>query len=224
MAIGPRLDLRQSQSLVMTPQLRQAIKLLQFSNFEVANFVEEELERNPLLERDERAEPAADRPAPDQIEPIAARSDLTGFEDAPAPADTADSARSGQLASAQAEPLDMAHAETYDPGGASDGVATGRGHGGDFADDDRGVDDYAAGARSLREHLGEQLSLSLPDRVERIIGAHLIALLDPSGRLLVPAEAIAPALGIAARASGRFFGTSCPTRRCFSITSAPASR
>ncbi len=67
MAIGPRLDLRQSQSLVMTPQLRQAIKLLQFSNLEVAAFVEEELERNPLLERDERAEAAAERPAPDQV-------------------------------------------------------------------------------------------------------------------------------------------------------------
>ncbi|MFN7634009.1 MAG: RNA polymerase sigma-54 factor, partial [Acetobacteraceae bacterium] len=53
MALGPRIDLRQSQSLVMTPQLRQAIKLLQSSNIEVAAFVAEELERNPLLERDE---------------------------------------------------------------------------------------------------------------------------------------------------------------------------
>jgi len=51
MAIGPRLDLRQSQQLVMTPQLRQAIKLLQSSNLEVSAFVEEELERNPLLDR-----------------------------------------------------------------------------------------------------------------------------------------------------------------------------
>ncbi len=53
MAIAPRLDLRQSQTLVMTPQLRQAIKLLQFSNIEVNSFVEEEMERNPLLERDD---------------------------------------------------------------------------------------------------------------------------------------------------------------------------
>ena len=49
MAIGPRLELRQGQALVMTPQLRQAIKLLQYSNLEVAAFVESELERNPLL-------------------------------------------------------------------------------------------------------------------------------------------------------------------------------
>ena len=69
MAIGPRLDLRQSQTLVMTPQLRQAIQLLQFSNIEVAAFVEQELERNPLLERDESSDAAtAERPALDQGE------------------------------------------------------------------------------------------------------------------------------------------------------------
>jgi RNA polymerase sigma-54 factor len=67
MALGPRLDLRQTQALVMTPQLRQAIKLLQFSNVEVASFIEEELERNPLLERDDSAEmPNTERAAPDQ--------------------------------------------------------------------------------------------------------------------------------------------------------------
>ena len=82
-AIGPRLDLRQSQSLVMTPQLRQAIKLLQFSNLEAAAFVEEELERNPLLERDESPETGGpERPAPDQVV-------LAG----PGPADAADAAR-----------------------------------------------------------------------------------------------------------------------------------
>src|ERR1700744_5851092 len=68
MALGPRLDLRHTQTLVMTPQLRQAIKLLQYSNIEVASFVEEELERNPLLERDETADmPNTERAAPDQM-------------------------------------------------------------------------------------------------------------------------------------------------------------
>ena len=53
MVLSQRLDLRQSQSLVMTPQLQQAIKLLQFSNAELTEFVESELEKNPLLEADE---------------------------------------------------------------------------------------------------------------------------------------------------------------------------
>ena len=53
MALGPQLDLRQSQSLVMTPQLQQAIKLLQYSSQELNEFVEQELDNNPLLERAE---------------------------------------------------------------------------------------------------------------------------------------------------------------------------
>ena len=50
MALGPRLDLRQSQSLVMTPQLQQAIKLLALSNLEIETFIGEALEANPLLD------------------------------------------------------------------------------------------------------------------------------------------------------------------------------
>jgi RNA polymerase sigma-54 factor len=53
MAMTPRLEMRQGQALVMTPQLQQAIKLLQLSNVELTEFVEAELERNPLLEREE---------------------------------------------------------------------------------------------------------------------------------------------------------------------------
>ena len=53
MALGPRLDLRQSQSLVMTPQLQQAIKLLALSNLEIEAFIGEALETNPLLEAGE---------------------------------------------------------------------------------------------------------------------------------------------------------------------------
>src|SRR5262250_686528 len=55
MTLAPRLELRQSQSLVMTPQLQQAIKLLQLSNLELTAFVQQELERNPLLEQGQEA-------------------------------------------------------------------------------------------------------------------------------------------------------------------------
>ena len=51
MAIGPRLEIRQTQALVMTPQLQQAIRLLQLTNLELSQYVDEELERNPILER-----------------------------------------------------------------------------------------------------------------------------------------------------------------------------
>ncbi len=73
MALGPRLDLRQSQSLVMTPQLQQAIRLLALSNLELEGFIESALDANPLLEMGEVsreageagvevAEPGADGP------------------------------------------------------------------------------------------------------------------------------------------------------------------
>src|SRR3546814_11239047 len=50
MSLAPRLDLRQTQSLVMTPQLQQAIRLLALSNLEIEGFIAEEIEKNPLLE------------------------------------------------------------------------------------------------------------------------------------------------------------------------------
>ena len=50
MASGVKLQLKQSQSLTMTPQLMQSIKLLQLGHVELAEYVKEEIERNPLLE------------------------------------------------------------------------------------------------------------------------------------------------------------------------------
>ena len=61
--VGQRLEIRQGQSLVMTPQLQQAIKLLQLSNIELAEYCEQELERNPLLDRDDREAAACQRRA-----------------------------------------------------------------------------------------------------------------------------------------------------------------
>jgi RNA polymerase sigma-54 factor len=187
MALGPHLALRQSQSLVMTPQLRQAIQLLQFSNLEVSAFIEEELQRNPMLEHDERAGDdfaAAERPAPDQVAPAQ-----------PAMADTAEAVQSGELSAAAAEPLDAVHAESYDPGGASDGVAS-PGRGGQGGDGEaRSIDDYAAAVTSLRDHLATQIRLGFPDPVDRMIAGQLLAALEPSGRLLTRAEQVAKALG-----------------------------
>ena len=69
MALTQRLEIRQSQALVMTPQLMQAIKLLQLSNLELASYVDGELERNPLLERVAEGEPANGEPAGAEPEP-----------------------------------------------------------------------------------------------------------------------------------------------------------
>ncbi len=191
MAIAPRLDLRQSQTLVMTPQLRQAIKLLQYSNIEVAAFVDEELERNPLLERDDLGDaPPLESAAPDQV----------GLGDA-APRDAVEAVNAETLPSEAAAPLDVDHAETFDAGGVADGGGMpGRieGRGGDpaFETDDRGIEDLEGARRSLRDYLGEQLRLSFADPVDRMVGAHLIALLCPAGRLTAEPAAIADAMAL----------------------------
>ena len=183
MAIGPRLEFRQSQSLVMTPQLRQAIKLLQFSNIEVSAFIEEELERNPLLERDDRQDTLPERPAPDQRVEA-----LDGL-------DSADMLRREKLPDA----AEADHTNSYDGGSLGDGAAAfsrdgGGGRG--FDGDDRGMDDLAEAPGSLRDHLSQQLRLSFADPVDCLIGAHLIALLDPAGRVPVDSATLADALGI----------------------------
>src|SRR5260370_11461985 len=74
MALTQRLQIRQSQALVMTPQLMQAIKLLQLSNLDLAAYVEVELERNPLLERGAENEPTANS-ANDGVAPDSSTAD-----------------------------------------------------------------------------------------------------------------------------------------------------
>ncbi len=187
MALGPRFELRQSQSLVMTPQLRQAIKLLQFSNQDVTAFIDEELERNPLLERGEVfSDDAApvERPAIDQV--VAPERELSDFND-----------RLGAetLPSEATAPLDADFSNTYDPGGAADGGVARQSGSSAFDTSDRGIEDYAESRSSLRDHLGEQLRLTFGDPADRLIGAYLIALLEPSGRLSTTPDALAYAMG-----------------------------
>src|SRR5258708_28203214 len=103
MALTQRLESRQSQSLVMTPQLMQAIKLLQLSNLDLSAFVEEEQERNPLLER------ANDGPEPPIAgEPTQERSEFRDADEA--------SAASGE--DFTAGPSGISVADGFEPGEA----------------------------------------------------------------------------------------------------------
>ena len=178
----------------MTPQLRQAIKLLQFTNLEAAAFVEEELQRNPLLERDERTDIPVERPAPDQGPEILNQLDAAAL------------LRREKLPDA----VEADHGNSFDPGCASDGPDgyDGNGYGGSgFAGLSRnghgrddadllGIDDLAEAPRSLRVRLGEQLRLGFADPVDRMVGAHLIALLDPAGRVPHSTAELARAMGL----------------------------
>lgn len=185
MALTPRLDLRQSQSLVMTPQLQQAIKLLQLSNLELSAFVEAELEQNPLLERD-------DGPAPTAEE---VRETLSA-DTAPAEAPMVD------VVPGQAEeaPLDLDYDNTFTNNGTMDesgelsGEYGNRGGRLDFSEDGD-FEQTLTREESLRDHLMSQLNLDITEAGDRLIGIYLIEMLDEAGYLSGDLDALAEALG-----------------------------
>ncbi len=194
MAIGPRLDLRQTQSLVMTPQLRQAIQLLQYSNMETNQFIEDELLKNPLLAHDDNAAP----------EPEGGPS---AFEASPAPlpeppeeTDTAIFVNSETLPNAAEAPLDIDITNSFDAGGIADGGfghGLGNGPGAQAQDDDWDMIDALSDRKpNLREHLEQQARLAFSCRADLAIAAALIAGLDAAGRLAEPPATIAAALGL----------------------------
>jgi len=184
MALSQKLELRQGQALVMTPQLQQAIKLLQLSNLELVAFVEQELERNPLLERDDatesvteatqNVETAEDNPSADTA---LAREDFS-------PADDLDAEREDVFAEdapppAPAQPLtDWSTVRANGVSAEDDGIF------------ERGI----ARRVSLQDHLLEQLSICGLDAAERLIGAALVDGIDEAGYLRVETREIAARL------------------------------
>ncbi|MCC7428144.1 MAG: RNA polymerase factor sigma-54 [Alphaproteobacteria bacterium] len=202
MAIGPKLDLRQSQSLVMTPQLRQAIKLLQFSNMEVAQFVAEELERNPLLEQSEEPTyaPAETEAAPAAAGDAAAAPELDrAFADGVAPDGEApiEADHYGNSYDAEGPGDGAASPDTPTAGlSATDWGASGSGGRSDFSGDDRTVEELAgADTRTLRDHIEEQLRVDIREPADRLIARHLILMLNPAGWLEGDIGALADRLG-----------------------------
>jgi RNA polymerase sigma-54 factor len=179
MALGPRLELRQSQSLVMTPQLQQAIKLLALSNLEIEAFIGEAVEANPLLEVGEAA--------PDSGEPQADEARRTSLES------SAVDRLIGEGRADEDRPLDI------DPGALDRDRDTGDwGAEAVFApgEDGPGIDQQGSGGETLAEHLEAQLGTATSDPRLRIVAATLIGHLDESGYLVVPLRDVANELGV----------------------------
>jgi len=205
MAINTKLELRQSHSLVMTPQLQQAIKLLQLSNMELASFVEDELERNPLLEHADPDEPnglAEDR------SPTATKDDASEAKTSAADAssesgdgedwvDLETGNGASQTNDLDAEPQDMfPDSETFTPGAMTDSGWSGLTPGPRVDNDESSnLEAYVAEETTLRTHLAEQLSLAFADPARRMIGQHLIDMTDEAGYLRGDLEGLAELLG-----------------------------
>ncbi|QFI73594.1 RNA polymerase factor sigma-54 [Bradyrhizobium betae] len=199
MALTQRLEFRQSQSLVMTPQLMQAIKLLQLSNLDLTTFVEEELERNPLLERANDEPPAGEAPAeagqygdsddfggggsdepgggpgeafePGQEEWMS--KDLGTRAEIEQTLDTGlDNVFSEEPAEAAARNAQDVAPTTYTEWG-----------GGASGDEDYNLEAFVAAETTLGDHLAEQLSVAFAGPAQRMIGQYLIDLVDDAGYL-----------------------------------------
>ncbi|MGJ4940943.1 RNA polymerase factor sigma-54 [Bradyrhizobium sp. HKCCYLS1011] len=200
MALTQRLEFRQSQSLVMTPQLMQAIKLLQLSNLDLATFVEDELERNPLLER------AADGPeAPVAGEQTAERAEFSESEGGGE--DFADASGGGESFEAPQEDWmsrDLGSRteieQTLDTGldnvfseepaeaaarNAQDAPPTTYTEwgGGASSDEDYNLEAFVAAETTLADHLAEQAAVAFTAPADRMIGQYLIDLVDEAGYL-----------------------------------------
>ena len=192
MALSTRLEIRQGQSLVITPQLQQAIKLLQLSNLELEAYVEGELERNPLLDRDPgEAPPEADGEAP------AAAAGETELSLTEAPGGAAEAELDAPTADvyADAAPGDRATGDAGEQGaqGLSDWSKVGKGGGFDGDDD---MESAITREKSLPEHLHEQLSMAGLDAAQVLIAAALIDGVDDGGYLRVDLAETADRLGV----------------------------
>lgn len=184
--IAPRLDMRQSQALVMTPQLQQAIKLLQLSNLEVSAYVEAELERNPLLEREDGEAPIAadaaeratdERSATPILDPVERAPDATPREEAPLDTDFSNNWDEGPSDGGGQADAGLSWSAS------STGTGTGSGGRADFDDSEFGLEQVLTRPTTLREHLLEQVAVDLHDPADRIIATHLVNNLDEAGYL-----------------------------------------
>ena len=186
MALSPRLDLRQSQSLVITPQLQQAIKLLQLSSIELTEYIDQELESNPLLETDDGQEAGllaegagnADDRADDGLSVV---DSVDGQDEASMDVESAVADNDAGLADSGEVSFDTNSSENWNAGGA----------GGEMPDLERTL----AGAPDLHSHLVQQLNLSISDPADRFIGVYLIDQLDESGYIHMDFAEAAEQLG-----------------------------
>jgi RNA polymerase sigma-54 factor len=202
MALSQRLEFRQTQALVMTPQLMQAIKLLQLSSLDLAAYVDGELERNPLLERasdDDAPGPAAEaeaeasRASPDRDDDGSSTPDWIGSD-----LETSRTSMEQGLGTELENvfPDDggptSAHPEMPPPAYSE---WSGSGSAGGGADGNYNLEAFVSAETTLAAHLAEQMALAIPDPAQRMIGQYLIDMVDEAGYLIGDLASVAEKLG-----------------------------
>jgi len=185
MALAASLFLRQNQSLVMTPQLMQSIQLLQMTHVELTQFIEQEIEKNPLLEvasgEDGRG---AEEPFPGDEQ---AHVEHTGSDEGFQP-DLYDNATAGSAGSAPETldgGLDNVFPDDAGPRGADAPELIGQWKSMPGGEEGEGydLDAFVASRKTLRDVLNEQIPFALTDAIDRLIAQHLVDQLDEAGYL-----------------------------------------
>ncbi len=191
MALSARLEIRQGQSLVITPQLQQAIKLLQLSNIELEAYVEGELEKNPLLDREDRDGPA--EPEGEAAPASGGDADLTLSHDGPTgEAEASLDVRHDDLH--DAAPGDRAMGDAGDAPMATDWSKAGKG--GPAFDGEDDLEGSLTREKTLQDHLTDQLAVAGLTGPERAIAIVLVDAVDEGGYLRAEVAEVADRLGV----------------------------
>ena len=186
MSLTPRLDLRQSQTITMTPRLQQAIRLLQMSALELETAVAEELEKNPFLEREGDTGEAAETNADDFSEnegreELSSLLDFTGQEEAPL--DTNDLPTEDSFYEQAVDAVDdIEYAVDF-----SADLWSGTGARGETDDSFSAVDLCASRSTSFYDSLIKQINMAFHNEKERILALSLLESLDENGYLAAEA-------------------------------------
>jgi RNA polymerase sigma-54 factor len=199
MALSAKLEMRQGQQLVMTPQLQQAIRLLQYSNFELNQWIETELERNPLLEREDldlvplTPERPLEVAEANENRPEAAASEESWLDLAKPAVDSA-AALDTDITNLcpDAGPTDYAG---EGPSSATCPWSDVRQNGSNFDGGDINLEEFVTAELSLKDHLTQQMALALTDHIDLIIAQNLIDLVDEAGYLTADLAVLADRLG-----------------------------
>lgn len=194
MAIAPRMELRQGQGLVMTPQLQQAIKLLQMSTAELAIYIEQELERNPVLERLEDGDDFGIADIPDE-DPRDAQAALDGLVELSVQANAPDYNAEASLDASYEDVhggADLVVSETV--GASVDWSQAGEVRGG--YDNLESLENTLVQNVSLRDHLEAQAALAFSDHTDRLIAGYLIDHVDEAGYLRADMAEVGERLGV----------------------------
>lgn len=184
MSILPRLEMKQSQSLILTTKMQLALKLLQLSNIELEAYILEELDQNPILEKEETITELDNEGTADH-EP----------SETPEAALDENASGDGQLDLSEQVPLDTDYDNQWqDDQNSSFGSSHTSSNHGTSGEHENYIDQIPQKEKSLQEHLQEQVNIDILEPKDRFIASRLIDHMTESGYILEPLQNIADAL------------------------------